>query len=423
MSRQGVPPGVAGPQGDVLYFYLSYARLGPLPDEGRDLLEDDSPGLSPPGFDEDLDPAVDKFFKDLTDTIGMRPGDLRPRNFYDRNSPSAADPVQAAAEALGQTQVFVPLYSPHYLETTWTRREQEAFRARMEGLGRTPMDRTLPVLWTPVPHWIGGPHDREALQRARGLADDVSAYAQDGLRVICLQDRFRAAYEVLLHRIAAEILALAEGAPVAPSTVDLAGMSPQPNEDPSFIVTVFRGSPTHPASHVVGQTPAWHPYRGKQVLPVADLVARTAERLGLAPRPVDFDSLQDFVHQNPVLILVDPRVLERGGGETELHRAFEALPVWARPMVIGDSPRGESHALAVRTQDVLSAAVPASAEAGHRPVDRVDGPGDLEAQLPLALARARQSYLKYGMYTSSAPDGPGATQPPADGAPSERGPR
>jgi hypothetical protein len=420
MSRPGGSPGATRSPGDVLYFYLSYARLGPLPDDRQDA-RDASPLLSSPGAEEDLDPAVEKFFADLVQEVGLTTGGgPQSTGFYDRHFAfsSPDDPFRILAEALGRTQVFLPLYSPHYVATSWTRREQDAFRERMERQGQDAEARVLPVLWTPVPPWTVGPEDRRALDRARGLAEDVREYVKNGLRVVCLQNRFHAAYREVLERVAKEIVRIAGNPSVPPATVDLAAVSGQTSEDPSFIVTVVTAHPWSSA----GPEPAWHPYRGRQTLPVADLVVRTAERHGLAPRIVGFAHIHDYSGQNPALALVDPRVLQQPGGETRLRRAFQDLPLWVRPVVVGDGAEGPLHDLADRVQAILAAAVPPSAETTHRPVERVDGPQDLDARLPRALAMARSTYLKYGTYTTAPPTPRSTRTAGVDGALSERDP-
>lgn len=122
------------------YFFLSYAHSAP-----------------PPGARADADVWVGQFFADLTDEVrrqarpvaGMRIG------FFDQHIPLGADWKAALAEALGDAEVFVPLYSPGYFSRPWALGEQESFRARLAAAGsaRLTAGHLTPVLWIPFPPW------------------------------------------------------------------------------------------------------------------------------------------------------------------------------------------------------------------------------------------------------------------------------
>ncbi len=122
------------------YFFLSYAHSAP-----------------PPGARADADVWVGQFFADLSDEVrrqarpvaGMRIG------FFDQHIPLGADWKAALAEALGDAEVFVPLYSPGYFSRPWALGEQESFRARLAAAGsaRLTAGHLTPVLWIPFPPW------------------------------------------------------------------------------------------------------------------------------------------------------------------------------------------------------------------------------------------------------------------------------
>jgi hypothetical protein len=381
-----------------LYFFLSYARLGPL------LLDPPVSGTDHPGKawpEDEPDPDVAKFFTDLDREVRLQAVATRVgavAGFYDRDIPYTADPRRELTEALGKAQVLVPLYSPSYLTTSWTRREQEAFRIRMQHQGAAPDARVLSILWTPIPRWRVGPDDQDAVERARTLVPEIPEYAENGLRALCLLSTFRNAYVRVLGEIAARIVRLADQQPIPASSVpDLAAVPVPHNDDPSFVVAVFR----HPPGEAV--PPAnWHPCDGLQALPVARLVARTAERLGLSPTLVDFDQLQRSSGDNPAVAVVDPGLLSRSAGAAELKRAFENLPVWVRPLVIGDSRDAAFLQIAHQAERILIGAVPPESRTLPRAVDLVDGPEQLEARLPAILTRARRGYLTFGEYSTQA---------------------
>lgn len=403
MSAQ--PPATPDPpQGDLLYFFLSYARLGPLPNDPQ--FRNPAGGVGrggswarhPPG--DEVDPEVQKFFEELDAEIVGRVQHCPPVGFYDRHIRFDADPRKALSAALSQAQVFVPLYSPSYLSTSWTRREQNAFRIRMRRQDQDPDFKTLPVLWTPVPPWTVDAGDRQPLERAAALMPDVLEYSENGLRALCLLPIYAAAYRRVLVRIATQIINMVKTDPVSPdAALDLDLVPDAPADDPSFIITVLtcEAEPA-PQSN-------WHPYIGRQELPVAEYALRTAERFGLAPLFVAFERLPGYVN-NPALAVVDPRILRQPDGEYLLRQAFRDLPIWVRPLVVGDSGDPRIDNLTARAQQVLSGSVPVGCDFGTRAVERVDGPRDLEAKLSFALAKARQAYLRNGTYnlpTSSTP--------------------
>lgn len=404
MSPQG-PPGVADQQSDLLYFFLSYARLGPLPSDSQFKAPSGSAGGTParvtehgPGTEVDIE--VQKFFEELDAEIVRRTRHGAPAGFYDRHIRFDADPRAALSDALSRAQVFVPLYSPSYLSTSWTRREQNAFRIRMTRQHQDPDARMLPVLWTPVPAWTVDADDQRPLEQARALTPDVPEYPANGLRALCLLPIYDGAYHRVLDQVAARIIQLAEIAPVPPTAaLNLDHVSDTPSDDPSFIVTMLTGRPESAQS-------SWHPYSDRQALSMADYAVRTAERFGLAPLVVEFARLPEYSVHNPALAVVDPRILQQPDGEDRLRKAFRDLPIWVRPLVVGDSKDATVEALAARAQEVLSASIPALSGLPARSVERVDGPEDLEAKLPFALAKTRQAYLRYGTYNfppSSAP--------------------
>jgi hypothetical protein len=388
MSPPRETGGGPGWRGDALYFFLSYARLAPLPRESYS-------GESGEAFrtDEvDSDPEIDKLFSDLDAEVRKRVGGQKriKYGFYDRQISFNEDPRRSLAEALGRAQVFIPLYSPSYLTTSWTRRELNAFRARMDGQGQEPEAHILPVLWTPVPAWTASNADQRALDRARSLYSEVSEYCENGLRALCLVRTFADAYTSVVGHLADRVVALTHDAMVSPGpAVDLDSLPHAQVDDPSFIVTALTS--TMPREN---EATSWHPYTGRQELPVVDHVVRTAERLGLSVKVVSFGQVSESSADNPALAVVDPRILQERDGEAELVRAFRDLPQWVRPLVVGNSEDPPLDTLARRAQSVLTGGVVAEG----RGVERVDGPEELEARLPSALVKARQTYLKHGPY-------------------------
>lgn len=405
MSPPGQPR-TAAPRGDLVYFFLSYARLGPLFGDSQHQTSVTAAGSGSAkateyGPSTEAEPEIQKFFEELDAEIVRRTRRRAPSGFYDRQIRFDADPRKALSDALSRAQVFVPLYSPNYLKTSWTRREQSAFGVRMMQQRQDPDSRILPVLWTPVPPWTVHVEDQQPLERARALAPDVSEYPENGLRALCLLSIYADAYRRVLGHIATQIIRIAETTPVSPVvSVDLDQVPDASTRDPSFVITVLTGG-----TKLAPESP-WHPYSDRQDLPVAEYTHRIAERIGLAPSVVEFERFADESAHNPGLAVVDPRILRQPDGENRLRRAFVGLPSWVRPLVVGDSRDPTLDALTERAHEVLSESAPPSSDLRVRAVERVDGPQDLETKLPLALAKTRQAYLRYGSFNlppSSAP--------------------
>jgi len=363
----------------ALYFYLSYARAAPVADK--------------PQADRDL--QVRRFYRDLHSAVRRASGrsggaDL---GFYDGEVSYQADPLESMAEALGRAEILVPLYSPSYLRTSWTRREHDAYRARLRAQEvEDPAAHILPLLWTPVPA------DRrleaeqaDELDRAVRIGEGIAEYAAEGLRALCMLRSYVTPYERMIQRIATTIVRIAEGSPMGPAEVpDLDQIVVRPPEDESLVVTVLTTTPAEPraaaASTLHGT--AWHPYAGRPHLPVAEYVAWTAERLGLAARVTEFDDALARAVSSPVVAIVDPTILAQHDGETLLRRAFAGVMSWVRPLVVAD--RDDPYASEV--ERVLKEAN--SPDGSALVVTRVNGPEQLERVLPSVIVRARQAFLK-----------------------------
>lgn len=133
------------------YFFLSYAHSAPL-------------AGSPP---EPIDQWVSTFFHDLSRAVqrcAPRGSRLQP-GFFDQEIPLGSDWKASLARALETAEVFVPLFSAGYFMRSWSGREWECFEQRVTTaqIG-DPMQRFVPVLWTPLP-------ERQEANAPRGSRD------------------------------------------------------------------------------------------------------------------------------------------------------------------------------------------------------------------------------------------------------------
>ncbi|GGO31431.1 TIR-like protein FxsC [Micromonospora parathelypteridis] len=361
------------------YFFLSYAHSAPAP-----------------GARADADVWVGQFFTDLSDAVrrqarpvaGMRIG------FFDQHIPLGADWKAALAEALGDAEVFVPLYSPGYFSRPWALGEQESFRARLAAAkpARTAAGHLIPVLWIPFPPWEAHPE----LDGALDLGRDVPEYAEDGLRAFCMLASYREQYELLLSRLAGQIVHIAERRPLGPSRApgldEVARPAPT---DPDFVVAVL--APTQdrlpadrdPAGYAANGR-LWRPYGRSQELPAAEYAVSTAERLGLSARTEDFAQAAGLLDRRPAVLLVDPWIAATPDGPEGLARMLHGLREWVVPLVVTDEEdTQDATRWATEVTQVLH-------DAGLPQVKRACSMPEFVDLMPALVTEARRQFLKYG---------------------------
>ncbi|MET8232392.1 TIR-like protein FxsC [Micromonospora sp. NPDC005298] len=397
------------------YFFLSYAHS------------------VPPSGDR-VDVWVGRFFADLAEevarqaqpTAGMRIG------FSDQHIPLGADWKAALAEALGDAEVFVPLYSPGYFSRPWALGEQECFRARLAAAGpdRVTAGHLVPVLWIPFPPWESHPE----MDRALDLGRDVPEYAENGLRAFCMLASYRAQYELLLSRLAGRIVHTAERQPLGPSRApgldEVVG--PEPT-DPDFVVAVL--APT------TGQLPTdrdpagyassgrlWRPYGHRQEVPAAEYAAGTAQRLGLSARTADFGQAAGLLDRRPAVLLVDPWIAATPNASHILAQALHGLPEWVVPLLVtDDDDTQDAGRWSTEVMELLH-------DAGLPQVKRACNLWEFVDLMPALVTEARRQFLRYGPVVSFEPQpepvpslrdsaavAPHTASPPADPASTGRG--
>jgi hypothetical protein len=203
------------------YYYLSYASTP----RSEDRFAGDS--------------WVRLFYRDLNTAINARPGERSRRpGFAEFTVDSPRERPGQRRIALAEAEVFLPLYSPDYLDSEESRKEREAFRQRMVSAGRpADGDNLLPVLWTP---WPSTAHavDRN---RALSVAPNITAYADNGMSALCRLREFRNVYLEILGKLAQHIVDTAERSPVRPGAlvpdpVDVP--QPQPSAVPFLVVII-----------------------------------------------------------------------------------------------------------------------------------------------------------------------------------------
>lgn len=301
MARQGASeiPG--------RYFFLSYARLSPLPPvPGADLTD-------PP------DEWVREFFRDLSDAVNRRAASgsrLRP-GFLDVDVSSGSHGQHGLADELGAAEVFVPLLSADYHRRSWPRTEWVSFGQRLRDADAVePHGRVAPVLWVPVPASGQVPGLADALSLADGAT--LRPYSDYGLRALLRLPEFRGDYEQIVGELATRIVSVAEKAPLGPLPLSLSEVADDTSEGTGgqlFVVAVT----SRPGTRGGAQP--------------ADYARLTAERLGFAVRIAAFAQSADQLGCGPGVLIVDPDSVTGDEARKDLDAKVAELPPWMLPVV------------------------------------------------------------------------------------------
>jgi aminoglycoside 3-N-acetyltransferase len=294
------------------YFFLSYARLCPLPPvPGTDLTD-------PP------DVWVRTFFRDLSDAVSAQPASgsgLRP-GFLDLEVSSGPRGRHGLADELGAAEVFVPLLSPDYCRRAWPQTEWASFEQRLRDAGVVePQARFAPVLWVPTPAGGQVPWLTDALTDALSLAGSAALrpYVDYGLLALQRLPEYRDHYQQIVRELATRIVSVAQKAPLGPSPLslsDVAGRAGPESGGKVFTVAVT-GRPEARG----GTQPA-------------EYARLAAERRGFAVRIGAFASSAGQYSRTPGVLLVDPGSVTGNEARRELDETIAGLPSWVLPVIV-----------------------------------------------------------------------------------------
>jgi len=308
------------------YFYLSYAHSAPPSDRAA----------------SETDHWVGVFYRQLTEAVRRvaDPGAGLAIGLFDEHIQPGSDWNAAVGDALGSAEVFVALYSPGYFNKSWPLREKESFQQRLRDIEGVPdrQQHILPVLWIPLLSWTTPPEIRDAL----ALGEGVPEYAENGLRALCMLPSYQRQYKIILDRIAARIVDVAERAPVRPSWAPPPDDVPAINQSrPRFVVAVVAPVDDHRPPgrdrHGYGAHAwQWRPFADEPAVPLAQYIADTAERLGLSARAVTYADLPQTITENAAVLLIDPWAAAEPAAAEQLRSTLDRLPEWVMPLVVVD---------------------------------------------------------------------------------------
>jgi FxsC-like protein len=385
VSETGAGQSGSGQRGS--YFYLSYAQSPPL--EGS--------------TEEDRDPWVPRFFEDLSKAVEQQasPRSRLRAGFSDREIPLGTDWKTSLVRALGAAEVFVPLYSPGYFARSWPGREWECFYRRLRNAGvEDPLQRFVPVLWIP----LLGQDDPPGLQETTASLGSVREYVENGMRALLRLQFYRSSYQLIVKRLAARIVELADTAPVGPSAVpDIDEVrSPFSPEESSAAFGINVAAPAS-SGLPAGRDRAgygdsgteWRPYPGNQQLSLARYAKRIAEQMDFAGIVADVEKRGIQLTNRPGVLLIDPWFIADPPGLRVLRDIASELPSWILPvLVLGADQDQRSEELAEQVRGVLRSRRTPRSEVAIRASHGVRSLADFAALMPVLAAEAERQYLR-----------------------------
>jgi len=374
------------------YFYLSYAHSAPLTGSRR----------------ADPDRWVRRFFLDLRDAVAFRasPKSGLAPGFFDQEVPLGSDWKAVRTQALCSAEVFVPLYSPSYFAWSLPGREWACYRQRMIQAGvADPLRRFVPVLWIPLP----SDRDPPGLPQSLAVGATEPAYAENGMRALLRLAPYHTSYRLIVDRLAARIVDLADNAPLGPSVVPDVDET-ESEFSPEAVAAVFSVTVAAPARAGLSALPrgfdpacygdrgiGWRPFPQEQELSLAYYATQVAEQLDFGVVVTDIEMPGHVLGHRPGVILIDPWFVAHDQERHALRSHLYGLPSWVLPLIVLGSPGSAdaaSHARRVRT--ILLEAGMGNSETARRGVDGVSSLREFFALMPVLVAEAERQYLRRG---------------------------
>jgi FxsC-like protein len=383
--------------GRRFYFFLSYAHSPPWSNDNGTEAD-----FWVKAFFTDLCGRVRELARPETDMeIGFSNHLLRADSHWD----------VWTANALAAAEVFVPLLEPGYLTRAWPMSQHETFRRRvLTSASPRARDHILPIMWGP---WMPAPGHAELpdSDAAARLCADVPAYAEHGLRTLCMVSSFRLQYRTVLRIIAGRIVDLAQDAPLGPSRAPAQSVRmSQPRAATSFVVAVLApgGGTIPPGRAAIGygaSAELWRPFPAQE-RPLADLVADLAEGFGARTSVTAYADHHADLRSRPGVILIDPWIAASPADLQLLASALEQLPPWVVPIVVIDQNDPQYATAGANMIDVVAEMLSRRADVHPR---WLRGVNELPQLVPDVVNEVTRKYVRHGQVVL--PAGPTSRRP------------
>jgi len=298
---------------------------------------------------------ISAYYEDLRNAVEQRaspkPG-LRPESIY-LDTRAVAERRRAAGD-LASARVFVPLYTPEYLDEVPPEFDEYVHGDPARG-GRAVIH---PVLW----NGDFGIRNAPGLSQARDLGGGIAMYGHGGLSTMCRLKAYAASYQKIIDRLADRIVDAAENPGNMPTWV---------REDSSMIIEATRTEP-FVVSVLSPRGRQWNPFGYSAPHSVIEYAAEAARAHGLRPEIQDCRTTRPS-RQSPGVVLVDVRSLEHEQFRPVAEEILRDPPRWSSFVVIAEQhgPDQDSRLLELLTMVGDTARGPVDIVASRRQYNQV----------------------------------------------------
>jgi FxsC-like protein len=281
-----------------------------------------------------------------------------------------------------------------------------------------PARRLVPVLWAPLAGVQYPPELREALDSSVTERD----YADNGLRALLKLKSYHDLYKVVVDRMGAQIVEIAERDPIEPVEPEIVGdiekaPSAFPAGRPLPVFSIEIAAPTTadaPAPALAnalqitdlqtyGDTPEdWRPFPGQE-LPLAEYARQLIRRFDFEARVEDFGAETDPAGRRPGIIVIDPAFIAEETGQAALQAVADTLPRWVLPLVVVAPDDEPTRNLAARVLDILPKARALATDSLGRASRGVKSLDEFVAIVPVLVAEAERQYFRNRNSRASSP--------------------
>jgi FxsC-like protein len=262
---------------------------------------------------------------------------------------------------------------------------------------------------------------REALDSSVTEPD----YADNGLRALLKLQSYHDLYQVVVDRMGAQIVEIAERDPIEPVQPEKVGDiekarsafgadKPLPVFSIEIAAPTTANAPESSDPQAYGETPEdWRPFPGQE-LALAEYARQLIKRFDFEVQVAEFGAAGDEAGRRPGIIVIDPAFIAYEGGRAALQALAGTLPRWVLPLVVVAPDDEPTRNLAAYVLDILPKARALTTESSGRASRGVKSLDEFVSIVPVLVAEAERQYFRN---RSSRASLPGSTGRPRLGRP------